>query len=171
MARGSGESREAGRVNPVVYSSDRQDWATPQAFFDALDAEFGFTLDACALPHNAKCPAFLTPEDDALACAWGHGVVFCNPPYGPGIGKWVRKAYDEAQRGAVVVALIPARTETSYWHEYVMRAAEIRLIRGRLRFSGIRVNAPFPSAVVVFRPGAWTPVFTVMDRILDEVAA
>lgn len=155
-------------MNAVHFSSARHDWATPQAFFDALEAEFGFTLDACALPENAKVARFFTPEDDALAQHWS-GVVWMNPPYGYGIGRWIRKAYLEAQRGAVVVGLVPARTETAWWHDYAMRAAEIRLVRGRLMFGGTVTNpdshnAPFPSAVVIWRQGNFDPVFTTMDR-------
>lgn len=158
-------------MNRVVFSSGRQDWETPQRFFDALNAEFGFTLDVCANTENAKVRTYLRSEDNALMCHW-RGVVWMNPPYGAGIGKWVRKAYESTQDGQgaeVVVALIPAKTETAWWHDYVMKAEEIRLIRGRLRFSGSPINAPFPSAVVVFRPGNHTPRFTTMDRILDEV--
>lgn len=151
----------------AAFSSADQTWETPQRFFDAMDAEFGFTLDAAASPENAKCPAYLTDADNALAHQW-RGSVWVNPPYGPGIGKWVAKGYHEAQsRGGPVVLLIPARTETRWWHEYVMRAAEVRLIRGRMRFGGCRINAPFPSCVVIFRHGAHTPTFTAIDRILD----
>lgn len=154
-------------LNRVVFSSARQDWATPQRFFDAIDDEFGFTLDACALPENAKCFRYYTPHDDALSQPWP-GVVWMNPPYGYQIGKWVRKAYEESQTNArFVVGLIPAKTDTSWWHDYVMRAAEIRFIRGRLRFGGVNVNAPFPSAVVVWSHLKSTPDFSVMDRILD----
>lgn len=154
-------------MNDVVFSTGNPEWATPRQLFAALDAEFGFTLDPCATPENATCPRYFTRADDGLSRSWASSVVFCNPPYGYGIGKWVQKAYEEAQKGAPVVCLIPAKTETRYWHDYVMRAAEIRLIRGRLRFSGHAVNAPFPSAVVVFRQGTHTPRLTAMDRILD----
>lgn len=153
-------------MNPVHFSSATPEWSTPRAFFAALDREFGFTLDPCATPENATCLQFFTAEDDGLKQPWD-GVVFMNPPYGYKIGHWVRKAYNESRYGAVVVALIPAKTETAWWHDYVMRAAEIRLIRGRMRFGGSSINAPFPSCVVVFRPGEHVPVFSTMDRILD----
>ena len=159
-------------MNPVHFSSERQDWATPQRFFDALDAEFRFTLDACATADNAKCPRFFSPADDALTQPWD-GIVFCNPPYGHGIGRWVRKAHMEAtfRHGTTVVALIPARTDTAWWHDDVMQATEIRLIRGRLRFSGHDVNAPFPCAVVVWTHGRMgRPRTTAMQRILDTDA-
>ena len=130
--------------------STKDDWETPQPFFDELDAEFGFTWDVCAHPWNAKCVDFFTPEQDAFNFPW-HGVCWMNPPYGRGISDWMFKAFHEAQEGATVVCLVPARTDTGWWHDYAMRG-EIRFIRGRLRFSGSKINAPFPSAVVIFRP-------------------
>ena len=137
-------------MDSVHFSSQRHDWTTPQDFFDKLDAEFGFTLDPCCLHETAKCAKHFTPEEDGLAQDWSGDVVFMNPPYGREIGKWVRKAYDESQRGATVVCLIPARTDTAYWHDYAMRG-EVRFVRGRLKFGGSSVGAPFPSAVVIFR--------------------
>lgn len=141
------------RINAGLFSSNEDTWATPQDLFDALDAEFQFTLDPCASPTNAKCNRFFSREDDGLAQPWD-GAVFMNPPYGRGIGDWVRKAYEESRRGATVVCLIPARTDTAYWHDYVMRSDEVRFIRGRLHFGGDHErtahNAPFPSAVVIF---------------------
>lgn len=134
-----------------MMQNGRQDWETPPAFFAALDAEFGFTLDACALPHNAKCERFYSPEDDALLKDW-RGVVWCNPPYGVHIGRWVKHAYRQALKGATVVMLIPASTDTRWWHTYVMRASEIRLVKGRISFVG-GGPAPFPCAVVVFGNG------------------
>lgn len=140
-------------MNEVHYSSDRHDWGTPLDFFMMLSVMYGpFTLDPCALPANAKCKKFYTPEDDGLAQSWAGERVFMNPPYGREIGKWVKKAYEEAQAGAVVVALLPARTDTAWWHRWVMRAHVIRLVRGRLRFEGAENSAPFPSAVVVWWP-------------------
>lgn len=128
-----------------------EEWETPQHLFDALDAEFAFTLDACATAANAKCAAYFTRDDDALTQRWC-GSVFVNPPYGKGVtATWVRKAWQEAQAGATVVCLIPARTDTAYWHDFVLQG-EVRFIRQRLRFSGSRQPAPFPSVVVVFRP-------------------
>lgn len=153
------------QIHEGMFTSDRMDWATPDAFFDLVHAEFGFTLDAAAEPHNAKCLEFYTEAEDGLAQPWP-GVVWCNPPYGRTIGRWVEKGYSEAQAGATVVMLIPARTDTAYWHDYVMKAAEVRLIRGRLVFGQgeARSNAPFPSALVVFRPGSHAPAVTTMDR-------
>jgi len=148
----------------ALMASDSNEWETPQPFFDGLDAEFGFTLDAAATAENAKCERFYTEEDDALKQRW-HGVVWCNPPYGRVIGHFVKKGWEEGDRGATVVMLIPARTDTRYWHDYVMRAAEVRLVRGRLHFrqSGReRGRATFPSAVVVFGKGQGRPVFSSM---------
>lgn len=153
------------RLNEGMFASERMDWATPQSFFDLVDAEFEFTLDAAAESHNAKVADYLTEEDDALSLPWV-GTVWCNPPYGRAIAKWVEKGYREAQAGSTVVMLIPARTDTAYWHDYVMRAAELRLLRGRLVFGSgeARANAPFPSALVVFRPGDHSPTVSTMER-------
>ena len=137
-------------INKGLFSSNTELWATPQAFYDQLNQEFGFTLDPCALPDNAKCAKFFTPEDDGLAQDWSGERVFCNPPYGRKIAAWVKKCHDEAQKGALVVMLIPARTDTSYFHDYIYHKAEIRFIRGRLKFGNAEQGAPFPSMVVIY---------------------
>ena len=124
-------------------------WATPPAVFDALNAEFGFELDVCALPENAKCARFYSPADDGLAQEWS-GACWMNPPYGREIGRWMRKAYEESLRGATVVCLVPSRTDTAWWHDYAMKG-EVRFLRGRISFVGAAGPAPFPSAIVVFR--------------------
>ena len=137
----------------VMFSSKTDLWSTPQDFFDALDKEFHFTLDACALPENAKCKRYFSPEQDGLFQPW-EGVVWCNPPYGRQIGKWVEKAAVSVCMGkATVVMLLPARTDTAWFHDYIYGPAEIRFIRGRLKFGGCKNAAPFPSMVVIFRPG------------------
>ncbi len=133
------------------------DYCTPQDFFDALDEEFHFGLDAAATEKSAKCPVYFTPESDGLKQSWDiGGAVFCNPPYGREIGKWVRKAYEESMKGLTVVLLIPARTDTAYFHEYIYGKAEIRFIRGRLHFTDedgkAYPPAPFPSMVVIYKP-------------------
>lgn len=139
----------------IAQSSEADDWATPWATFRQLDAEFGFTLDACAQAWNAKCPRYFSPEQDGLAQEWGREVVFCNPPYGRGVtGWWLSKAWEASRAGATVVLLIPARTDTAWWHDYAAKG-EVRFLRGRLKFErpdGSGDSAPFPSAVVVFRP-------------------
>ncbi len=148
----------------VHFSSDRQDWATPADFFRILDSEFNFTLDVCANNLNAKCPRFFTEADDALQQRW-QGRCWMNPPYGRAIGKWVAKAHVEAIAGALVVCLIPSRTDTTWWHKNVMQAHEVRCVKGRLKFDGHVNSAPFPSAVVVFRPGSNSaPQFSVQAR-------
>ena len=104
----------------VHFSSATNEWATPQDFFDKLNMQFDFNLDPCATAENAKCEKFFTIEDNGLEQDWSKYRVFCNPPYGRGLKDWVRKAYEESKKGALVVMLIPARTDTSYWHDYVV---------------------------------------------------
>lgn len=138
-------------TNTAVHFSSQADLhATPQAFFDDLDREFGFELDVCALPENAKCQRFFTPTENGLNQEWD-GVCWMNPPYGRTIKDWIRKAYESSLQGATVVCLIPARTDTAWWHDWVTKAHEIRFVRGRLKFGNAVNNAPFPSAVVVFK--------------------
>ena len=139
-------------INPGLFSSNSNEWATPQAFFDALNEEFHFDLDPCATKQNAKCERFYTIEDDGLTRNWGGARVFCNPPYGRELAKWVRKCYEESRKpDTLVVMLIPARTDTAYFHNYIYhKAREIRFIRGRLHFNESKQGAPFPSMVVVF---------------------
>ena len=136
-------------LNKAMFTSDRDDWETPQAFFDEWNARFGFTLDVCATPENSKCARFYTREQDGLAQKWD-GVCWMNPPYGREIGHWVKKAYESSLLGAMVVCLLPARTDTAWWHDYVLPHAEVHFIRGRIRYVGAKSAAPFPSAVAVF---------------------
>ena len=144
------ETRKS-RLTAGVFSSTTDLWATPQAFFDELDREFHFTLDPCANAENHKCPKYFTAEDDGLKQDWEGHKVFCNPPYGRAIAAWVKKCHDEAQKpDTMCVMLIPARTDTSYFHDYIYHQAEIRFIRGRLHFNESPQGAPFPSMVVVF---------------------
>ncbi len=138
-------------VSAALFASKRTDWETPQELFDGLNAEFRFDLDVCASAENAKCRRFFTVEDDGLTQPWD-SVCWLNPPYGRGMERWLRKAFHAAQNGALVVCLVPARTDTRWWHLYVVRSSEIRFLRGRLRFQGAANSAPFPSAVIVFRP-------------------
>ena len=140
------------QLNPVLFSSIRMDWATPQTFFDALDAEFQFTLDPCASVENAKCKKFYTVAENGLAQDWSGETVFCNPPYGRAIYDWVFKCWRESRKPCTtVVMLIPSRTDTRYFHDFIYKKArEIRFIRGRLRFGNGTNPAPFPSMVIVF---------------------
>jgi phage N-6-adenine-methyltransferase len=135
----------------VHFLSQTDEWPTPQWLFNSLNAEFGFTLDPCATPANAKGRKFFAKAEDGLSRDWSHDVVFMNPPYGRVIGRWMRKAYESSRTGATVVCLLPARTDTDWWHRYVMKG-EIRLLKGRIKFEGAQHAAPFPSAIVVFRP-------------------
>ena len=136
----------------VHYSSKTNEWSTPQDFFNELDKEFNFTLDPCSTRENAKCTKYFTVEDDGLKQDWSNDVVFMNPPYGREIKYWVQKAYEESLKGATVVCLIPSRTDTKYWHDYIFgKADDIRFIKGRLKFGGSKNPAPFPSAVVVYK--------------------
>ena len=148
----------------VHFSSDKQTWETPQAFFDMLDAEFHFEVDVCAADETAKCDSYYTQATDGLSAEWS-GVCYMNPPYGREIGKWLAKAYESmVDNNATVVCLIPSRTDTAWWHDYVMKASEIRFVRGRLKFGGAENSAPFPSAVVVFRPFATPMGFEVKTQ-------
>lgn len=162
----------------VHYSSESDEWETPQAFFDEVDKEFGFTLDVCAQPGNKKCDAYFSPEVDGLSQLWTE-TCWMNPPYSQ-LCPWLKKACESArENGATVVALVPARTDTAAFHDYVLPyspyknivqrpiksleemvtaqgqykvSAELRFIRGRLKFSGHKNSAPFPSMLVIFRP-------------------
>ena len=138
-------------VHKSLFSSATPEWETPQWLFDALNAEFNFSLGPCSTHGNAKCENHFTKEDDGLLHDWGDHTVFMNPPYGRAICHWMQKAYESSRRGATVVCLVPARTGTTWWHRFVMKG-EIRLLRGRIRFVGGQHSAPFPSAVVVMRP-------------------
>ena len=117
----------------VMFSSKTDLWETPQDLFDKLDREFHFDLDVCALPENAKCERYYTPEQDGLPQPW-NGVCWCNPPYGRQIGKWVRKALFSSFAGATVVMLLPARTDTKWFHDYILHRSEVRFLPGRIRF-------------------------------------
>lgn len=134
-----------------MFSSATDMWATPQDFFDNLNNEFMFEIDVCATAENAKCKTFYTKEQNGLEMPW-NGVCWCNPPYGREIGKWVERAYTSSVGGATVVMLLPARTDTKWFHEYIYGKAEIRFIKGRLKFGDSKNSAPFPSMVAVFRP-------------------
>ena len=137
----------------VLLSSKKMDWATPQDFFDKLNEEFYFTLDPCADDFNHKCEKYYTEAQDGLQQDWSGEKVFCNPPYGRDVPKWVKKCYDETHTGDCLVAvmLLHARTDTRWFHDYIYhKADEVRFVKGRLRFGGQTTNAPFPSMVVVF---------------------
>jgi site-specific DNA-methyltransferase (adenine-specific) len=143
-------------VSRVLFSSRSEEWGTPWSLFAELDREFGFTLDPCATKYNAKCRRYYDVKVDGLKQDWAGERVFMNPPYGRQIGDWMRKARLEAAKGALVVCLVHARTDTRWWHENVEGIAdEVRFIRGRLKYDcqwGTAFSAPFPSAIVIYRP-------------------
>jgi site-specific DNA-methyltransferase (adenine-specific) len=150
----------------VLFSSKTGNWATPQDFFNKLNWRFGpFTLDPCADSENTKCTKFFTEADNGLSESWEGFNSFVNPPYGRGIDKWIRKAYEESRKNNTkVVMLIPARTDTKYWHQYVMKADEVYFVKGRLKFGDSENSAPFPSAVVVFDGTNQQQIFGGMNR-------
>ena len=138
-------------MDKVLFTSNKSDWETPPELFNLLNTQYHFTLDVCATEQNAKCKNYITPEQDAFVQPWT-GVCWMNPPYGRSIGLWVKRAYESSLKGATVVCLLPARTDTAWWHDYVLPYAEITFIRGRLKFVGAENNAPFPSVIVTFAP-------------------
>ena len=142
-------------MNSALFSSATDSWPTPQPFFDELNREFRFDLDPCADDANHKCARYFTQEQDGLKQSWGGYRVFCNPPYGRAIGAWVKKAYEEGHKpDTLVVMLLPARTDTRYFHDYILHRSEIRFLSGRLKFGDSQNSAPFPSMLVIFRgPG------------------
>lgn len=151
-------------MNKALLSTGKDDWETPQKFFDELNKEFNFTLDVSATKNNAKCPKFFTLEENGLLQDWGGETVFCNPPYSRKGNQdlWVKKCYTESKKvGTTVVALLPARTDTGRFHKYILGKAEIRFIEGRLKFElggkpildkeGRPSPAPFPSMICIWR--------------------
>ena len=132
--------------------NDSNEWSTPEPIFAGLDKEFGFDLDVAASRDHHRCARYFTREQDGLTQPWS-GVCWLNPPCGRAIGKWIEKAVQEARRGVTTVCLVPARTDTDWWHRWVQEyAAEIRFIKGRIRFNNGTGRAPFPSAVIIFKP-------------------
>jgi phage N-6-adenine-methyltransferase len=136
-------------MNNIHFSSKTDMWATPQAFFDKYNEIYKFDIDVCAIAENAKCQKYFTPKENGLSQEWT-GNCWMNPPYGREIKKWVKKAYESSLDGATVVCLLPARTDTAWWHDYCING-KIEFIRGRLKFGNAKTSAPFPSAVVTFK--------------------
>lgn len=143
-------------VSPTLFSSKSVEWETPQDLFDRLNAVHQFTLDVCATPANAKCGRYFTQEQDGLRADWSGQRVWCNPPYGRTIVDWVFRCSRASLPGVpsfapkIAVMLLPSRTDTAWWHNYVIPLGRIEFIRGRLKFGGHKNPAPFPSAVVTF---------------------
>jgi len=136
-------------ITDGLFTSNTDNWATPQSIFDALDKTFHFTLDVCASKDNAKCERYFTKGEDGLKQSWGGEIIWCNPPYGREIIKWVERC---AKHKGVAVMLVPARTDTKWWQDYINHNpnAQVRFFRGRLKFGGSKNSAPFPSALVIF---------------------
>lgn len=135
----------------VMFSSKTSDWATPDDFYESLNREFHFNLDPAADEFNHKCKKYYTSKENGLIQSWSGYRVFCNPPYGREIKKWVEKAYRTNQEcGNLIVMLLPARTDTSWFHDFIYNKSEVRFIRGRLKFGGSKNSAPFPSMVVIY---------------------
>jgi len=132
-----------------MLSSNTDEWGTPQYLYDVLDAEFDFEVDVCANEKNHKCPIYFSKEVDGLKQDWSNKRCFMNPPYGKEIGKWTAKAVESAKHGAIIVGLLPNRSDTK-WYADVMKASEIRIIQGRLRFNDGAVGAPFPSVIAIW---------------------
>lgn len=138
-------------LKEVLFSSKSEEWETPLDLFSVLDGEYHFTLDPCATEKNAKVKKYFTKQTDGLAQNWQGNRVFCNPPYGKKIGDWVKKCYDESRKpNTTVVLLIPARTDTAYFHDYILGKSDIYFLRGRLHFGNSKNGAPFPSIICVF---------------------
>jgi phage N-6-adenine-methyltransferase len=143
-----------GSTSLLRPTAARLDWETPPPIFEKYASRFAFTLDVCATPENAKCERYFTAADDGLAQDWGSHTCWMNPPYGRAIAVWMKKAYEASQAGATIVCFVPARTDTRWWHDYALRG-EYEFLKGRVSFprsDGKRSTAPFPSAIVVFRP-------------------
>lgn len=140
-------------MNKVLFSSQKDNWSTPIDLFNKLDQEFNFTLDPCADEFNHKCKKYFTLEDNGLLKDWSNDIVFCNPPYGRKIYDWVKKAYYESKKGALVVLLIPSRTDTKYFHEFLYNKSnvELRFLKGRLKFGESNNSAPFPRLIAILR--------------------
>lgn len=132
----------------VHFSSETDDWSTPQDFYDKLNAKFAFTLDPCSSDSNHKTEKYFTTDDDGLSKSWDGERVFMNPPYGRQIGAWMKKA---SETDGLVVCLVPARVDTKWWHDYVVGGlGDVHFIKGRLKFGGSGNSAPFPSAIVIY---------------------
>jgi phage N-6-adenine-methyltransferase len=150
----------------LMFSSKSAEWSTPQKLFDSIDSVCGFELDVCATHDNAKCKRYYTVKDDALSKFPWKGVCWLNPPYGRGIEKWMDLAHWSAMHGSVIVCLVPARTDTAWWHNYAVKG-DIIFLRGRIKFSGHKNCAPFPSAIVIFG-GNFALATRIKQKLIDD---
>ena len=150
---------ESGKSNLTsgLFTSRTEEWETPLYVFLSLNKEFNFQIDVCATSENAKCKVFFDKSVDGLKREWSPFKCWMNPPYGKNISSWMKKAFEESQRGALVVCLIPSRTDTKWWHQWVMKSAEIRFVSGRISFGNSKQSAPFPSCIVIYYPELENP--------------
>ena len=153
-------AREVNMIQKDMYTSKSDEWETPEAFFQDLDREFHFDLDVCASDDNHKCERYFTKEQDGLSQNWGGNIVWCNPPYS-NVKAWIRKCYYEGHKPTtIVVVLVFSRTDTKWWQNYVQHRCEVRFVKGRLKFNGSKSNAPFPSALCIYRGPEEDPQMT-----------
>ena len=154
--------------NAVMYSSKTDKWATPQYFFDDMNRKYKFEVDVCANKQNAKCSKYYTEKQDGLKQKW-EGTCWCNPPYGRTIGLWLEKAYNSSIMGALVVCLVPSRTDTKWWHNWALKG-EVEYLQGRLKFGDSKNSAPFASALITYRPPS-TPYFGIFPEfdLINEI--
>lgn len=136
-----------------MFSSETPEWETPQDLFDELNKEFNFELDVCATKENAKCKDFFSLKENGLLQDWSGKRIWCNPPYGREIGKWVEKAFltQTDNYTTTIVLLLPARTDTKWFHDYLYNIADLRFLKGRLKFGKSKNSAPFPSMLAIFK--------------------
>jgi site-specific DNA-methyltransferase (adenine-specific) len=153
----SSPTNEKSRLTRGLFTSRTEEWETPAYVFTPLNLEFKFQVDVCATSENAKCKIYFDKSADGLKGEWSPFRCWMNPPYGRDISKWVKKAFNESQRGALVVCLIPSRTDTKWWHDWVMRASEIRFVSGRISFGSSKNSAPFPSCIAIYYPELENP--------------
>lgn len=153
----------------VHFSSDKMDYGTPQWFFDFWNERFYFDVDVCADANNHKMPNYYDLKKDALSISWKKQKCWMNPPYGRDIANWMKKAYEEAKEGALVCCLVPSRTDTDWWHNYVMKGGHIFFVKGRITFDGAPTGAPFPSAVVILYMPQWNTSVMVDSISLKKI--
>ena len=144
-------------INKNRFNAKTTEWATPTDFFKPLNDEFHFTLDVCATAENTKVAKFFSPEQNGLVQSWIGNICWMNPPYGRNLIKWLEKAKHEADYfGVTTVCLVPARTNTAWFHKICLKASEIRFVLGRPKFGDADHGLPQPLAVVIFSPGSKT---------------
>ena len=136
-------------VNKGLFTSDSGEWETPKWLFDKWNKKYEFLVDVCATRNNRKCNFYYNKAMNGLTQDWSKSN-WMNPPYGRNIIDWVEKAHEEAIKGNLTIALLPARTDTKWFHDYIYNKYEIEFLKGRLKFSGSKNSAPFPSMIVIF---------------------